>query len=437
MRKVVAVIRREFIERVRSRAFVVSTLLGPVFMSLTIFLPIYLSGRQSAPKRIVILDAASGGLGTRVDSVLRQAHYGPDESPRPKYSVQLLRAPERVDEVEDSLVRSIGLARSQESHPDGVLVLTDAVLESGTLRYLGSNVGSPTDMDALQGSLQTAVLAERLSRANLDPDVVRRASSPIRLEKSKVTAGRLTGESGEASFFLAYVMTFVLYFALLIYGIQVMSSILEEKTSRIVEVLAASLTPFQLMLGKIVGVGAVGLFQLTLWAAAALYLTANLGPMLGLMHVSPDVAANAPLPSIRVDLMLVFLIFFVLGFFLYAGLYAAVGAMCSSYQDTQQANMPVTMGIVAGFMCMFPILNEPDGTLARVLTMVPFVAPFATPLRYSITPLPLSELLLSILSTGLGVLGVAWLASRVYRIGILAYGKRPSLRELGRWIATG
>jgi ABC-2 type transport system permease protein len=155
------------------------------------------------------------------------------------------------------------------------------------------------------------------------------------------------------------------------------------------------------------------------------------------MHVSPDVAASAPVPSISIDLLLVFLTFFVLGFFLYAGLYAAVGAMCSSYQDTQQANMPVTMGIVAGFMCMFPILNEPDGALARVLTMVPFVAPFATPLRYSITPLPLGELLLSMLMTALGVLGVAWLASRVYRIGILAYGKRPSLREVARWIATG
>jgi len=436
MRKLLAVIRREFIERVRTRAFLLSTLLGPVFISLTLFLPLYLSGRETAPKRIVILDGTSGGLGARVDSALRAAHYGTDEAPRSKYEVEWVRT-SRVDEVQDSLVRSIGLARSRQPHPDGVVVLTDQGLDSGSLRYLGSNVGSPTDMDALQGSLQAAVLAERLSRANLDPEVVRRASSPIRLEKSKVTAGRLTGESGEASFFLAYVMTFVLYFALLIYGIQVMSSILEEKTSRVVEVLAASLTPFQLMLGKIVGVGAVGLFQLTLWAAAAFYLTANLGPILGLMHVSPDVAANAPVPSIGVDLLLVFLTFFVLGFFLYAGLYAAVGAMCSSYQDTQQANMPVTMGIVAGFMCMFPILNEPDGSLARVLTMVPFVAPFATPLRYSITPLPLGELLLSMLLTGLGVLGVAWLASRVYRIGILAYGKRPSLRELARWIATG
>ena len=436
MRKLLAVIRREFIERVRTRAFVLSTLLGPVFISLTLFLPLYLSGRQTAPKRIVILDGTSGGLGARVDSVLRAAHYGTDESPRSKYEVEWVRTT-RVEAVQDSLVRSIGLARSTETHPDGVVVLTDQALDSGTLRYLGSNVGSPTDMDVLQGSLQAAVLAERLSRANLDPEVVRRASSPIRLEKSKVTAGRLTGESGEASFFLAYVMTFVLYFALLIYGIQVMSSILEEKTSRVVEVLAASLAPFQLMLGKIVGVGAVGLFQLTLWAAAAFCLTTSLGPILGLMHVSPDVAASAPVPSIRLDLLLVFLTFFVLGFFLYAGLYAAVGAMCSSYQDTQQANVPVTMGIVAGFMCMFPILNEPDGTLARVLTMVPFVAPFATPLRYSITPLPLGELLLSMLMTALGVLGVAWLSSRVYRIGILAYGKRPSLRELARWIATG
>jgi ABC-2 type transport system permease protein len=436
MHKLKAVIRREFVERVRSRAFLIATILGPAFMAVMIFLPLYLAGRQTAARRIMILDGATGSFGARVDSALSAARFGGEEGAQPRYVVQLIRAAD-LDPVRDSLIRLIGLARPGEPHPDGLLLLTDEGLRTGTIPYLGSNVGSPADMDALQSTVQTAVLAERLARADLDPDIVRAASSPIRLDKAKITAGRLTGESGEASFFLSYIMTFVLYFALVVYGVQVMNSTLEEKTNRIVEVLASSLTPFQLMLGKILGVGAVGLFQLALWAAAALLLTANLGFILRLVGLPAQAAGAAPLPTISPALLTVFLIFFLLGFFLYAALYAAVGAMCSSHQDTQQANVPVTMAVFAGFMCMFPILNEPEGPLARVLSFVPPVAPFATPLRYSIAPLPWSEVFLSALTTILGVLGVAWLASRVYRIGILAYGKRPSVRELSRWIVRG
>jgi len=121
---------------------------------------------------------------------------------------------------------------------------------------------------------------------------------------------------------------------------------------------------------------------------------------------------------------------------LYASLYAAVGAMCSTQQDTQQAQQPVMIGIVAGFMCMFPVLNDPSGSLARTLSLIPFVAPFVTPLRYSIAPLPPSELLLSMGATLLGVLAIIWLASRIYRVGILAYGKRPTFKELWGWIRT-
>jgi ABC-2 type transport system permease protein len=231
-------------------------------------------------------------------------------------------------------------------------------------------------------------------------------------------------------------MTLMMYFALLFYGIQVMSSVLEEKTSRIVEVLASSVTPFQLMLGKVVGVASVGLFQLGIWAMAGLYLTANVAPILSILHMSSDAAKGVQLPTVTLPLLLVFLLFFVLGFFLFSSMYAAVGAMCNSQQDANQTQHPVTIGIVLGLMTMFPLMNDPNSSLARTLSLIPFTAPFATPIRYSVSPLPLLELVLSILSTIAGVLIMCWIASRIYRIGILAYGKRPGLAELWRWVRT-
>jgi ABC-2 type transport system permease protein len=202
------------------------------------------------------------------------------------------------------------------------------------------------------------------------------------------------------------------------------------------EVLASSISPFELMLGKVIGVGSVGLFQLGIWAAAGLYLTANVAPILAMFHLSGDTASGVSIPSISLPLLIVFLLFFVLGFFLYASMYAAVGAMCSTQQDATQTQQPVTIGIVVGLMCMFPLLNDPNSTLAKVLSLIPFVAPFATPIRYSVAPLPWPELLLSIFTTVLGVLAITWLASRIYRVGILAYGKKPTLRELVRWVRT-
>jgi ABC-2 type transport system permease protein len=215
-----------------------------------------------------------------------------------------------------------------------------------------------------------------------------------------------------------------------------MSSVLEEKTSRIVEVLASSVTPFQLMLGKVVGVASVGLFQLAIWALAGLYLIANVAPILAVLHMSSDAAKGVQLPTVTLPLLLVFLLFFVLGFFLFASLYAAVGAMCNSQQDANQTQHPVTIGIVLGLMTMFPLMNDPNSTLARALSLIPFTAPFATPIRYSVSPLPLLELLLSVVATVCGVLLTCWMASRIYRIGILAYGKRPGLAELWRWVRT-
>jgi ABC-2 type transport system permease protein len=432
MHKVWAVIRREFVTRVRTRAFVLSTVMLPLLMVTVVFLPALLADRETGPKRVAIVDGMSDTFGVDVEHALRESRR---PNGRGYYVVHRVPAPGRVDAVRDSLVELTGRSGHAASL-DGVLVLSDSAVEEGRLSYLGANVGSPSDMSRLRSELEQLVRVERLRRAGIDPSIVRARSGPVSLDARKVTEGQLTGESGEASFFLAYFMSAILYFSLLIYGLQVMNSIVEEKANRIVEVLISSLTPFQMMLGKVLGVGATGLLQVSIWAGTATLLTnyrGAIGRALGMPSIG---AMSLPIPTMSPSLLAVFLIFFVLGFTFYAALYAAVGAICNSAHDTQQAQMPVTMVVVAGFISTFALLSEPNGSLARVLSLVPFLSPFVVPVRYSIGPIPAVELLAAMATTVAGTLAVVWIAARIYRVGILMYGKKPGLGELLRWVRS-
>lgn len=437
MHKLFAVIRREFMVRVHTRAFVIGTILGPLLMGFMFVFPMLLESRSKAPKAVVVLDAGSGEFGVRVERALRAARRGDGPDATARYEVTRLGA--GVDDLAalDSLIRLTGRRADTPGALVGVVLVTDSVLATGRMHYYGSDVGSLSDMGDLQRTLRQAIIGERLGRAGVDPAVLMQATAPIDLQTSRVSNGEVTGQSGESSFMLAYVMSFLLYIALILYGNQVMSSILEEKSNRIMEVLVSSLSPFQLMLGKVLGVSAVALLQLGIWSGTAKLLTSQRAAIAGLLGVPATQAMAMPIPAITGDLLAVYLTFFVLGFFLYAAAYAAVAATCNTQQEAQQAAIPVTMCIAVGLILLFGLLDEPNGSLARTLSLVPMFAPFVTPVRYSLSPQPLGELMLSGGLTALGVLAVAWVASRIYRVGILMYGKRASVGEVLRWIRTG
>lgn len=429
MNKIRAVIWREFIERVRTRAFVLSTLLFPVLMIGLTFLPALLERRQTEPKRIAIVDGATGEVGVRVADALSAAKR---ETGANRYTVTRVEAGNRVPEVRDSLVKLTGTSGGDGF--DGVLVLDDASVASGRLEYLGVNVTSPSEMQKLETSMQVALRTERLKRAGIDPYLALPALREVDLQTRKVTDGRLSGESGATSFIIAYLMGFVLYLALVLYGNQVMTSVVDEKSNRIAEVLVSSLSPFQLMLGKVIGVGSVGLAQLGIWGVTATLVTTYRAPLAKLFGLSANAAAAIKMPEFRPDVLVVFLVFFVLGFLLYAAAYAAIAALCNSPQEAQQANSPITMMLVAGFISMFSLLGDPSGSMARILSFVPMFSPLIVPVRYSLAPLSLAELLLSagiLLGT---MLLVVWIAGKIYRVGVLMYGKRPRLREVWRWV---
>ncbi len=293
-------------------------------------------------------------------------------------------------------------------------------------------------MRELRTNLTPVLVSERLSAVGVDPGVAMKASTPVNLETRKVTEGRLTEESGASTFILAYAMGIILYMALVLYGTQVMTSVIEEKSNRIVEVLVSSLTPFQMMLGKVLGVGLVSLLQLGIWVSALFVFQKYQAQIVGLFGVSAASGGGmaSMLPSMDPMLIVVFLLFFVLGFLFYSSAYAAIGSMVNTVQEAQQLQTPVVVLTLAGWFSGFALLRDPTSTYAQVASLIPPLAPFVVPVRYSIARIPLPELLLYILAMVAGLVLIVWLTSRIYRVGILMYGKQASLKDMWRWIRT-
>src|SRR6266700_327004 len=419
VRKIWAVIRREFVERVRSKWFWVSAILGPLFFAAIIIIPLHFAA-AGGTKAIVVVDGTTSGFGARVaDSLARDSAFTFAGHTTPRSGVL------------DSLAHEVGAHRL-----DGFLVVTDATVERGTAEYHAANVSSFRDIDDLRAVLAALALNARLERAGVDPGTVSRAQRPIKLETKKISGSKTTGESSEQSFWLAYVMSIVLFVVITIYGVNVMSSVLEEKTTRIVEVLVSSLRPFQLMLGKVVGVGAVSIFQFLIWVVGGAVVLSQVGTLVGDLAPPEATAQQAAfqLPNITAATIVVFLTFFLGGFFLYSAMFAAVGAISSNEQEARQAQQPVMFLLMIAYLSVFALSNNPGSTYAVALSLIPFTAPIAMPVRWAAGSVGLNELVGSLVLLGAGIGVVTWIAARIYRVGILMTGKRPNLRELVRWV---
>jgi len=414
VRKVVAVVRREFVERVRSRWFWISSAIVPTLFGALLFLPAMLA-TGGAAKRLVVVDATDSGLGGSLAEALGGSGV-----------FVATRIPAGAGVV-DSLVREVGAKRL-----DGFVVLSEDAIASGDVQYRASNVSSLRDISELERVLSQVITVARLKRAGIDPAIMARAEQSIHLETEKISRSRTTGENAAQSFSLAYFMGIILYTVILMYGVNVKSSVLEEKTTRIVEVLVSSIRPFPLLLGKVVGVGAVSLLQLVLWVVLGRALLASRG-----LHGPELLGGVFEVPQISVATGTVFLAYFLGGFFIYSAMFAAVGAISSSEQEAQQAQQPIVLMLVASFLSMFVLLNDPGSKLSVALSLVPFTSPIAMPVRWAAGDLPPGEVAASLALLVAGIVGVTWVAARIYRVGILMTGKRPGVRELWRWVRAG
>lgn len=423
MPRMFAVVRREFVERVRTKWFWIGTILGPLFFGGMILVRLLTGSQSGVERRIAVVDATSSGSGARLVDGLRASVD--------RFHITSVPASATVI---DSLT-AVVIAKQL----DGFLVVSDSTFDSGIVGYRGSNVSSLADMEELRSTLGRQIFAVRLERHGIDPAVVRNAEISVTLTTQKIRGKTVTGESGEQAFALAFAMAIILFLAIILYGINVMSSVLEEKTTRIVEVLVSSLRPFQLMLGKVLGAGAVGIVQLAVWLLSVKVLAGQqdrLAELAGVDHAAAGGAAFH-LPEVPTATMAVFIVYFLLGYFLYAAIFAAVGAMSGSEQEARQAQTPVSLLLMVPYLSVFGILNDPNSQLALWLTYIPFWSPVAVPVRWSAAPIPGSELAVSLAVLAASVLVVTWIAARIYRVGILMTGKRASFREIVRWVSAG
>ena len=414
MSKVTAVVRREFIERVRTKGFWIATVLGPMLLAALIVLPGKLM-QGGGSRRIVVVDGGAVELGARITALL--------DSSDAFDAVRVADGPRVADSLE---------AEVRAKRLEGFLLLPADLVETARAEYRGSSVSGFEANERLERVLRQTVLAVRLERAGVDPTVVERANPRVALETKKIARGKTTSQSAVQAFALAYVMAMVLYMSILIYGMGVMTSVLEEKTSKIVELLVSSMRPFQLLLGKLLGVASVSLVQFLIWIGFMKVILSQRGGLTS----GGGASAIFQLPPVPLTTGLIVVFFFVGGFLLYASMFAAVGAMSNNLQEAQQAAQPISMLLVVALISMFSLLNSPSSTYAIVLSFIPFTAPIIMPVRWAAGSVASWEVALAMAMLVGGVLGIVWVAGRIYRIGILMTGKRPSLKDLARWVRT-
>jgi ABC-2 type transport system permease protein len=425
MNKFWVVCRREYLERIRSRWFIFATLAGPIFFGALFIIPIVLSGRAKASAEathIIVLDATRTTLGAQVTGLLRGGPFGDSLAAtlRPVTASQLPAA-------ESAAVRDV-VARRQT----GYLVLDSLALAGGNVRYAGRNASSLSDIDLLTTIVRRSIVALRLEQAGVDPQRVAILTAVnTRVDAERIDdRGRGAG-SGKLSAMFAYGLGFTLYMMIVIYGNVILRGVVDEKSSRVAEVVVSSAPADTLLAGKVFGVSAVAITQVVVWALTSTAVYRARALVLNRFGVD---APAISLPSIGPGTAIILVLFLVLGFLAYAALYAGMGAMVSNQDDAQQAAMPVTMLVVCAVVLIPPILLEPTGTLARVGSWFPFTAPILMPVRMSLIQVPSYEVAGTLLGVAAGCAVAVWLAARIYRVGLLMYGKRPTIGEVIRWV---
>jgi ABC-2 type transport system permease protein len=426
MAKLWAIIKREYLERVRSKWYLLSTALAPVFFSVIIIVPIVISSRTKASpdlSHVVILDATSTQLGTRVAGELA----GGISAEATRAEVRAV-APSELAAAESVATHEV--MRLQDPML-GYLVLDSATLAGKTERYAGRNASSLIDVKEIEGAVRRSLLAQRLEHEGLQPAKIKDLTNVnLEMQSERLTdRGREVG--GLANALFSYLIAFLLYMMLMIYGQQILRGVMEEKTSRVAEVVISSVSTDTLLAGKVIGVGAASLTQIVVWALSTVLVYRGRGIILARFGV-PNVPI--PIPHIGLGIALLLLTFFVLGFTFYAALFAAMGSTVTNEQDVQQASMPVMLMLIASIVFIQPILLNPTSTFSRVMSWIPFSAPILMPLRMTMIQIPWTELAGTLAGLIAGCVVATWVAARIYRVGMLMYGKRPTFREMGRWV---
>jgi ABC-2 type transport system permease protein len=415
MREALLIARREYLERIRSKAFRVSTVLIPMFFGL-IFGVGALSGKLSGGAKNIVVASNDPVLAESERAELMAV-----AAPSSQLKVEV-----RAPVTEGDLETLNGEVESKRI--DGYLWLN---LRPGSTQpeaaYTSRGSADFVGKDKMQDAISHALVREELVKRGATNEQIGALLKDVDLKTLQVKNGKAVAADASKGFWGAYVMAFVLYFAVVFYGVNVAQSVVSEKTSRVFEVLLASAKPESMMLGKLLGVGAVGLTQMAVWIALLLLLSAS---SIFSTLATGGLAAYGVTPL----QLIFFVLYFVLGFFFYSSLSAGLGATVSQESEVQQFSMLIVLPQVLALVLIVYILSNPGAWPVVLLSLFPPCAPIVMCLRMAAMAVPAWQLALSVVLMVASIYGMAWLASRIYRVGILMYGKRPTLPEMLRWL---
>jgi ABC-2 type transport system permease protein len=432
MNKLLLIIRREFIAKVRNKSFIVMTFLSPLlFVGIGCFVG-YLSTMKADLKTIAIHDAT----GQFAHEFKSDKEY--------KY-VDLSQVDLKV--LKDSIVR--------ESY-EGLLVIPKAndntQLQKG-IQFVSNDSPSVSFIDGLEDVISKKLTAENFQQQGLDTLKINKAKATVSINLKKASGEESLKGLNEIKIIIGGAFGYLIMMFIILYGNMVMRSVIEEKTSRIIEVIISSVKPFQLMMGKIIGTSLAGILQFLIWALLGLTAMFVLSTMFGVQmgataeeqgqamqaaqHASGSEIQmyikelwNLPIATILIS----FIIYFIGGYFLYSSFYASIGAAVDNETDSQQFLLPIIMPLILGvYIGFFTVMNDPHGTVATVFSMIPLTSPIVMMMRIPFG-VPTWQIIVSMLLLFGSFFGVVWFASKIYRVGILMYGKKPTWKELIRWM---
>jgi len=433
MHNIFLVIKREYLSRVRKKSFLVMTIVGPLLFATLMVVPVFLMDQGADGKAILVVDESH-----------LFGHVFEDEE-------KIIYAYNTIEDEESAK------SMIQEGKFDGLLIIPDRSIDDlSEVSYYSMSNPSISSLNHLERKLRTEIEQQKLIRSGLDQEFLDKLKARVSVSAYSISeSGTETQGSAVGATAVGYIASFLIYMFIFIYGAMCMRGVIEEKNSRIIEIIVASVKPFHLMMGKVLGIASVGLSQLLLWITltSAIMLGSGLvfsqtmqPPAMGqIEQLNPgnEVSAGNPLePVLQVvdslnipQVVLAFVFFFVSGYLFYGGLFAAVGSAADSDADAQQFMLPVTIPLILSIMLLGVVLNDPNGTLAFWLSMIPFTAPVVMMMRVAFG-VPFWELGLSMVFMIAGFIFMIWFASRIYRVGILMHGTKVNYKVLARWFMS-
>ncbi len=426
MNKTKLIIVREFSERVRKKSFIITTLLMPLLMIGLMVAPslmmMYGGGEQ---KQIVVID--------------RTGVVAENLTPTPE--VQYI-------EHNDLSIQDACRIYGEQSGVFGILYIGSDIEARDSVTLISNSSSTPVIEESISKQLNEIVKRNKLAELGYDVDSLERVMQSVETNidiRTRINNGTGDMEAMESSssginYALGMILGMLLYMVIILYGQMVLTSVVEEKSSRVIDVLVTSCTPFQIMMGKILGIALVALTQIAVWAVLIISASKFLIPALFSAEVaaSNDMMMQALVGTLGdtgyIASLFAYLILFILGgFLLYASLYAAAGSAVDSVQDGQQFNTIIMMPIILSIIIMMSVFNDPNSPIAFWASIIPFTSPIVMIARIPFG-IPTWEIIVSLVTLYLSFVVVAWVAAKIYRIGIFMHGKRPSWRELGRWL---